>query len=78
MKGQFTIKYLNFRKVWKIPCVVKTFPVFSLSAKIDDQIPCFLCAVATLNTEKWLSQKAATDPGFGQGGTPALIHLKNT
>ena len=29
-------------------CVVPKFPVFSLSGKIDNQIPCFLCAVATL------------------------------
>ena len=36
------------------PCVSKTFPVlqqnslFSLSGKSKNQIPCFLCAVATL------------------------------
>ena len=29
-------------------CVVPKFPVFSLSGKIDDQIPCFPCPVATL------------------------------
>ena len=22
MKGQFTVKYLIFREIWKIPCVV--------------------------------------------------------
>ena len=55
MKGQFTIKYLIFREIWKTPYVVQIFhvvpefPVFSLSGKIDDQTPCFLCAVATLN-----------------------------
>ena len=31
------------------PCVVPKFPVFSLSGKSDNQIPCFPCAVATLN-----------------------------
>ena len=47
MKGQFTIKYLNFRKFEKslccqnFPYVVPKFPEFSLSGKIDDQIPCF-------------------------------------
>ena len=30
------------------PCVVPKFPVFSLSGKSDNQIPCFPCAVATL------------------------------
>ena len=51
MKGQFTIKYLNFREVWKIPCVIKffyvvpKFLVFSLYGKIDDQIPCFPCEI---------------------------------
>ena len=30
------------------PCVGLKFPVFSLSGKTDDQIPCFPCAVATL------------------------------
>ena len=33
----------------KIPCVKAKFPVFSLSGKVDSQIPCFPCAVATLN-----------------------------
>ena len=28
MKGQFIIKYLIFRIIWKIPCVVQIFPVF--------------------------------------------------
>ena len=36
MKGQFTIKYHIFRKIWKIPCVVPKFPVFSLSGKSDN------------------------------------------
>ena len=27
MKRQFTIKYLIFREIWKIPCVVQIFPV---------------------------------------------------
>ena len=55
-KGQFTIKYLIFREIWKIPCVVQIFrvvpkfPVFSLSGKSDNKIPCFPCAVATLLT----------------------------
>ena len=35
----------------KFPCVVPKFPVFSLSGKIDDQIPCFPCAVATLKPD---------------------------
>ena len=34
--------------MWKNPCVVPKFPLFSLSGKSDNQIPCFLCAVATL------------------------------
>ena len=50
MKGQFTIKYFIFRIVGKIPCVVPKFPVFSLSGKIGNQIPCFPCAVATLKS----------------------------
>ena len=48
IKGQFTIKYLIFREIWKIPRVVPEFPVFPLSGKLDNQIPCFPCAVATL------------------------------
>ena len=32
------------------PYVIKKFPVFSLSGRSKDQIPCFSCAVATL---KW-------------------------
>ena len=31
------------------PCVTAKFPVFSLSGKSENQIPCFPCAVATLN-----------------------------
>ena len=30
------------------PCVRTKFPVFSLSGKSKNQIPCFPCAVATL------------------------------
>ena len=30
------------------PCSVPKFPVFSLSGKSDNKIPCFPCAVATL------------------------------
>ena len=41
-------KILHFMEIWKIPCVVPKFPVFSLSGKSDNQIPCFPCAVATL------------------------------
>ena len=54
IKGQFTLKYFIFREIWNIPCVVQIFPVlylnsvFSLSGKSENQIPCFLCAVATL------------------------------
>ena len=55
MKGQFTIKYLICREIWKIPCVIQIFPcvvpkfpVFSLSGKTDNQIPCFPSAVAIL------------------------------
>ena len=54
MKGQFTVKYLIFREIWKIFCDLQiflvfhlNFPVFSLSRKIDNQIPCFPCAMAT-------------------------------
>ena len=56
MKGQFAVKYLIFREIWKIscvvqiPCVVPKFPVFSLSGKSDNQIPCFPCAVAPLQS----------------------------
>ena len=49
-------KILHFKGNWEnsqccpnFPCVVPKFPVFSLSGKIDNQIPCFPCAVATLN-----------------------------
>ena len=48
MKGQCTIKYLIFREIWKIPYIGQIFPVFSLSGKNDNQIPCFPNAVATL------------------------------
>ena len=51
MKGQFTTKYSIFREIWKIPCVVQNFPVLYLnflSGKLDDQIPSFPYAVATL------------------------------
>ena len=48
MKEEFTIKYLIFREIWKNSCVVPKFPMFSLSGKIDNQIPCFPCAVAIL------------------------------
>ena len=48
-------KILNFQGNLKnslccpnFPCVVPKFPVFSLSGKTDNQIPCFPCAVATL------------------------------
>ena len=41
------LPYLIFREIWKIPCVVPKFPVFSLSGKIDYRIPCFRCAVTT-------------------------------
>ena len=40
-------KILHFWEIWKIPCVVPKFPVFPVW-KIDNQIPCFPCAVATL------------------------------
>ena len=50
MKGQFIVKYFIFREIGKIPCVVPKFHVFSLSGKIDDQIPSFPCAMATLLT----------------------------
>ena len=55
MKGQFTLKYFIFREIWKILCcpkfprIVPKFPVFSLSGKSDNQIPCFPWAVATLD-----------------------------
>ena len=48
---------LNFslchRKIFSLclrifPCVKAKFPVFSLSGKSKNQIPCFPCAVATL------------------------------
>ena len=38
-----------FSLCWQIfPCVRTKFPVFSLSGKSKNQIPCFPCAVATL------------------------------
>ena len=76
MKGQFTIKYLIFREIWKIPCilqifhVVPKFPVFSLSGKID-QISCFPCgcAVATLmcdvdtcTSDAWMNTQDIYEP----------------
>ena len=33
-------------------CATAKFPVFSLFGKSKNQIPCFLCAVATLNLHK--------------------------
>ena len=36
--------------VKNFPCVTVKFPVFSLSGKSKNQIPCFPCAVATLGT----------------------------
>ena len=47
MKEQFTIKYLIFGKFRKFP-VLYLNSLFSISGKIDHQIPCFPCAVATL------------------------------
>ena len=41
----FSLCYQNF------PCVRTKFPVFSLSGKSKNQIPCFPCAVATLGTD---------------------------
>ena len=38
-----------------IPCVVAEFPVFFLSGKIDIQIPCFPCAVATLIIRSYIN-----------------------
>ena len=55
---------LNFslchRKIFSLclkifPCVKAKFPVFSLSGKSKNQIPCFPCAVATL----WVNQELA-------------------
>ena len=45
---------LCHRKIFSLclkifPCVKAKFPVFSLSGKSKNQIPCFPCAVATLN-----------------------------
>ena len=37
MKGQFTLKYLIFREIWKTPCVVQIFPVLYLNSL------CFPC-----------------------------------
>ena len=38
-----------FSLCWHIfPCVRMKFPLFSLSGKSKNQIPCFPCAVATL------------------------------
>ena len=37
MKGKFTTKYLIFREIWKIPCVVQIFPVLYLNSL------CFPC-----------------------------------
>ena len=43
---------LHLKMIQFFPCVVQIFPVFSLSGKTDDQIPCFPCAVATLTNNK--------------------------
>ena len=49
-----TVKYFPcHRKIFSLclrffPCVKAKFPVFSLSGKSKNQIPCFPCAVATL------------------------------
>ena len=37
MNGQFTIKYLIFREIWKIPCVGQIFPMLYLNSL------CFPC-----------------------------------
>ena len=39
------------------PCVRTKFPVFSLSGKRKNQIPCFPCAVATL-TRKFIEEES--------------------
>ena len=40
-----------FSLCWQIfSCVTTKFPVFSLSGKSENQIPCFPCTVATLST----------------------------
>ena len=57
MKGQFTRFFLNFREIWKIPCVVQIFrvvpksPMFPCLENVITKIwhiSCFPCAVATL------------------------------
>ena len=47
------------------PCVTAKFPVFSLSGKSKNQIPCFPCAVATLN--QYLPKDTAPRQGGGGG-----------
>ena len=43
-------KNLIFREIWKIPCVVQNLPcVVPVWKTIDNQIPCFPCAMATLH-----------------------------
>ena len=68
---------LNLKNI-HLPCFVHIpsvfikfliFPVFSMSGKIDNQIPCFPCAVATLSVvhhpmyhSKFLKQKPLVIP----------------
>ena len=42
-----TVKIFSFC-LKNFPCVTTKFPVFSLSGKGKNQIPCFLCSMATL------------------------------
>ena len=48
MKGQFTIKYLIFMEIWKLPCVAQNFPVFSIWKNWWPN-SCFPRVVATLS-----------------------------
>ena len=81
MKGQFTIKYLIFKEICKIPCVFPKFPVFSLSGKFDNQIPCFPCAVATLfmYSAIWVGwhQVVGCYQVLSDGSGKNIYHFKN-
>ena len=54
LKNKHTFYFNNHSKIFSLclkmfPCVTAKFPVFSLFGKSKNQIPCFPCAVATLN-----------------------------
>ena len=64
LKNKHTFYFNNHSQIFSLclkifPCVKAKFPVFSLSGKSKNQIPCFPCAVATL--EEFQYQQASHD-----------------